>query len=120
MEKTPQQILTEAADLLENGGWTWRQQFLQEGSSCKMCAHGAIAYCGDPTVKARVDAGDMRSSNFWDAMNAGMDLPVKWKPTPVNTAHFNAGKVGLTTYFNDRQSNKQPIIAKLREAAQLQ
>lgn len=66
MEKTAQQILTEAADYLEReGAWGQRNYFRfkknlsssDSSPACVMCAHGAIAYCGSPAVKEQILSG---------------------------------------------------------------
>lgn len=54
MEKNYKDILLEAADLLEQEGrWGKRRFFNLDNPAkpCVMCAHGAIAYCGNPKVR---------------------------------------------------------------------
>jgi hypothetical protein len=150
MEKTASQILTEAADLLEleeKGRWGKGNYFVTNtqdsaGPACIMCAHGAIAYCGNPNVRSKVKAQKHASAGVITAMSAGAIAaasPFGYKSRQktadrngitleqhirntysgeIGLAHYRAAKVGLTFDFNDKPGRtKQEVIDKLREAA---
>ncbi len=52
MEKTASDILLAAAALLEEEDvWSRGSYFRKTNKGCSMCAHGAIAYCGNDIVK---------------------------------------------------------------------
>ena len=114
MKKTPQQILTEAADLLEKeelvkwgqGRYFWpSESFSSSSPACVVCAHGAIAYCADLEIQ---------SMALVDAIKADSTYIEK------NKAHSIAKKAGLYYGFNDFPGRtKQEVIDKLREAANL-
>lgn len=117
MEKTASDILLEAATLLEEDN-RWHKGYYQiTENGCAMCAHTAIAYCGNPIVREKlskpsptmvipmVDRGYQSSSQT---------------DQPVELAHQRAKQVGLTYDYNDDlKTTKQDVINKLREAAQL-
>ena len=128
VEKTPQQILTEAADLLEEEGrwgrgrlFNFQSNFQEETSNqsvCMMCAHGAIAYCGEPKVKSRILEGKKPFYHFEFAHDDGKNDRNRHLYKNVQMAHWMAAKAGLTTQFNDAKNRtQQEVIAKLREAA---
>lgn len=116
--KTYQEILLEAADLLEKEEqFSWTQNgcyfsFDRQSGNCSMCAHGAIAYCGELLwVKGLVD------NKILDVGNILTVNPNK-NGTPTQVAHYKAISVGLTFDYNDsHKTSKQDVVAKLREAA---
>src|ERR1700674_3237392 len=154
MEKSPATILNEAATMLEEETvFTWGQgnyfRVPDAGTApgCIVCAHGAIAYCGNPDVASRVDRFGIDATSIavmLDASSrvfgvvagaanrnaaaaveayAGSVISIKdylhkhYGGTQVQ-AHYLAGKVGLTFDFNDAPGRtKEEVIAKLREAA---
>jgi len=127
--KTASQILNEAADYLEQGKLVKGTYFRQYNEGYSMCAHGAIAYCGDSKVKIAVDVWD-RKSDYND-----LTIPVNKnifkrdyvlytledainERNPVALAHVLASNCGLTASYNDRpDTTKQDVVNKLREAA---
>ncbi len=122
MEKTTQDILNEAADLLQAEGRWGKGSFFApkpNNTGCTMCAHGAIAYCGDRAIREMIE-----SNNFGRAGDAINDILYCWinniQAQNIRQAHTNAKQVGLTYAFNDGASTtKEEVIAKLRQAAQL-
>ena len=132
MEKTTQDILNEAAILLqEEGRWTKGRLFAKNTSGddakgCSMCAHGAIAYCGDRAIRDLIEENklgeaDQKATNVMNGvirLDIGGDINVQKQS--VYTAHMNAKKVGLTFSYNDAvERTKGEVVAKLHEAAQL-
>ena len=126
-DKTPSQILNEAADFLKEEGRWGKGSFYRilnptdsTDVACVMCAHGAISYCGDLKVKKIIDEGNLASPT---ASEYGLDSEeyAYEKAGNVGVAHYRANKVGLTYRFNDSlYATKPGVIAKLREAALLQ
>ena len=137
MEKTPSQILNEAADLLtEEGLWNKGYFFkpAQTSKGCSMCAHGAIAYCGNRELREEVSGASSEhvisganhkagQGAFQDAQNAvspygGTHLAARIKDNNLGLAHYAAMKAGLTIVFNDAHgTTKEQVIQKLRTAA---
>ena len=130
-------ILTRAADLLEhNTRWGQGGYYQFDDQGCTMDAHGAIAYCGDPKIKADVLAGITpnphavapvsivrTAGRFYDDFARDKGLTVleymaKYYGGAVGAAHYQSAKVGLDFEFNDANGRtREEIIAKLREAA---
>lgn len=122
MEKTSSEILLEAADLLEQGKWHQGSLFQDLSSECSMCAHGAIAYCGNPHVKKCVD-----THNIGNAIGLALRQMVGCTTNPINNstvalAHHQAYKLGGVSFnFNDDPATtKQNVIDGLRKAAQIE
>lgn len=138
MSKTSSDILLEAATLLEEDGrWLQGTYFKTTYRGCSMCAHGAIAYCGNPDVRndiqtSFIDEGALKASQSASASGsaelyahrarvAGLTLE-QWIASQfggeVGIAHFKAAQVGLDFAYNDNyETTKQDVINKLREAA---
>ena len=117
--KTPADILNEAADLLtEEGRWHRCGSFWFVDGSCKMCAHGAIEYCGNRELKERVMLGYWQPVKDWNGDDGlGGD---EGERAIVRFAHRLADKVGLTMLANDLPcTTKEQVIDQLRRAAQL-
>jgi len=121
--KTASQILNEAADLLEEEGrWDQRYLFKITEKGCSMCAHGAIAYCGNPKVKEFILNKDRFKTVDEAMLVLGGDTIEEWRSQggEVGVAHYFAAKNGLTFAFNDHPATtKQDVIHKLREIAKL-
>lgn len=127
MEKTTQDILNEAAILLdEEGRWIKGRLFKTNpnGAGCSMCAHGAIAYCGNRAIRdlieenKMVEADNKASAIINGSHSIGGDEFSQRQN--VYAAHVNAKKVGLTFSYNDAIARtKAEVIGKLHEAAQL-
>jgi hypothetical protein len=141
MEKTASQILNEAADLLEEEGRWGKGRYFRPGDSnkgCIMCAHGAIAYCGNPRVKELAQMSPFNGAP--SLVNKGLTLAdISPNSSIIETAqkenltteqyfvkhygelavaHYKAYQVGLSVDFNDSvRTTKEQVIAKLREAA---
>ncbi len=128
--KTSTDILLEAADLLEEEGrWHQGTYFAKtKDGGCKMCAHGAIAYCGNPEVRRRLVDWDhpidavvanripLEADNL--CLSTEHWIAKRWDE--VGVAHYKAQRVGLTFDYNDKYTTtKQDVINKLREAAQV-
>lgn len=137
MDKTSTEILLEAAALLEaEGKWHRGGYFYRNNKGCSMCAHGAIAYCGNPDLQSKIDSTSyfaLPTKNY-EALDKGVSLGSVAEKTnspsvseaiasqygQVAVAHYRARKAGLSFEFNDRTTTtKQQVIDKLREAAQL-
>ena len=126
-KKTAAQILTEAANLLEQEGkWHQGNYFKQIDNGCAMCAHGAIAYCGNEQVKNEVDKPSYYFSHMLVANIINSRMPaviestanVKRSNDELKLAHQIACVVGLTADYNDNpKTTKQDVINKLRQAA---
>ena len=124
MEKTTQDILNEAAELLsQEGSWSKGAFFKAKPNSkgCSMCAHGAIAYCGNRAIREMIE-----ENKLTDAASAtsngisGWGGDVNSQKNNLKQAHNNANKVGLNYGFNDApQTTQEQVINKLHEAAQL-
>ena len=121
MEKTTQDILNEAAELLsQEGSWSKGAFFKAKPNSkgCSMCAHGAIAYCGNRAIREMIEENKLTAAA--SATYHGISGWVGQKNN-LKQAHNNANKVGLNYGFNDAPNTTQEqVINKLHEAAQLQ
>ena len=121
-KNSPSKILNDAADLLkEEDRWTKGSYFDGVGSGCQMCAHGAIEYCGNPSVKSMIDNGD-RSFKGFDIAAEHTELAAEdvVGHCAVQKAHYYAFQVGLSTDYNDGlNTTKRQVINKLRKAAKL-
>ncbi len=138
-EKTAATILRDTADLLESDpNFKWGQgsyhRYLK--ASCKLCAHGAIAYCGDEDFKQKIDQRlravfgiSLRREAFFAVLShnasgsysAWLEKHPEYKPYDSQRmrAHFYATEAGLTTGFNDGLGRtKGEVIVKLRKAAE--
>jgi hypothetical protein len=126
MEKTTQDILNEAAALLEEEGrWIKGRLFKTgpNGKGCSMCAHGAIAYCGNRAIRDLIEENKMSQANDVGnaIINGGGGIGDEYSQRKsIYAAHQNAKKVGLTFAYNDATiRTKGEVIGKLHEAAQL-
>jgi len=54
-DKSAEQILLDAANQLEFGEWGQGAFFQRKNNNICMCAHGAIKYCGNITIKFLID-----------------------------------------------------------------
>lgn len=136
--KTSSDILLEAATLLkEEGRWGRGKYFDLTEQGCAMCAHGAIAYCGNPYIKNHVDKEFLQvatqiaaSTMTWVEVATGAIKVVLENLTSaqyirkhygeVGLAHYKATKAGLTFDYNDNpNTTQQDVVNKLRKAAQL-
>ncbi len=118
--KTASDILLEAADLLEEEGKCGRGGFFTKtGEGCQMCAHGAIAWCGDPEVRASIAAGKTRGLvKFYVPGEIASEQRIRDHYGEVGLAHLKADRIGLTFNYNDNErTTKQDVIDKLRQAA---
>ncbi len=142
-DRTPAEILTEAADILERNvvnNWGQRAYFQDvTEKGCTMCAHGAIAYAGIPLVREKLfqvkPAGTNTGAEWAAARAAGVraaeaeaartaaanyKAPSYITEKTTHMAHFYAMKSGLTFDYNDaKERTKEEVISKLREAAAL-
>ncbi len=124
MEKTTQDILNEAAELLDQEGrWTKGAFFKAKPGSkgCAMCAHGAIAYCGNRAIRELIEENNLTEACSKTSNGiSGYGGDVAAQQHNLRQAHFNANKVGLNYGFNDSpKTTKEDVINKLHEAAQL-
>jgi hypothetical protein len=118
MEKTASEILFEAARYLENEGKWGKNAFFklsppeESDGACVMCAHGAIAFCGNKDVKEAISnrEGNKASRMVSDTKHG----------SPIRLAHDYAFQVGLDYWFNDMcAKTKEDVINKIREAGNL-
>ena len=129
MEKqklTASEILDQAAILLEEeDGWARNAYIEYTSKGCAMCAHGAIAYCGNPEVKRLVLDRSLSAATAASAFACGTkvsenDLREEIRNHPLHLAHFTAAQVGLTFNYNDDPNTTQAdVVRKLRSAAQI-
>lgn len=109
-EKTPQEILRAAAELLEQPDRWVQNAFFTLGGPLgwRCCAHGAITYCGGNSV-----------------FKNSIENEAKWTTNIVMNqlqaaARVLANRVGLSYEYNDAPTTTViDVIDKLREAAQL-
>lgn len=118
MEKTASEILFESARYLENEGKWGKNAFFrlappeESSGACAMCAHGAIAFCGNSAIKEVLGNRDVKK--------AAIMVGQRSVKSQLQIAHNCAFDVGLDYYFNDNQAKtKEDVINKLREAAAL-
>lgn len=136
-DKTPAQILNEAADNLEKGTW-YQRTFIKfiDQKPC-FCAHGSIQYCGNKNFYDAVEKDKIPSLVAVAAVAAAGPTAMAEAVEPIEywdkhyaeaypqyrnlfLAHLYAWKAGLSYYFNDQTGRtKEEVIIKLREAAQL-
>lgn len=127
-------ILNQSADVLEQKGVWIKGNFFRRDSnspigSC-MCAHGAIAYCGDNEIKQIIDDKKDASSfvNRVDNIYSKASGAVSSKVEPstdqvvqnneILWAHYRAIEAGCSITFNDKMgTSKEQVIERLRQAA---
>jgi hypothetical protein len=127
-------ILNNSANLLERDGVWIKGNFFRRDpnspiGSC-MCAHGAIAYCGDAEIRQTIDdrkeAGQFHGridSIYSKASNAATYKDTQQaerlaQDNEILWAHYRAVEAGCSIQFNDAGSTtRQQVINKLRQAA---
>jgi len=129
-------ILNHSADVLEREGVWIKGAFFRKSvaspiGSC-MCAHGAIAYCGDAEIRQIVDdrkdtaqfqhkidntytrasTAVLRHDNP-NAEELAQNVEILW-------AHYRAVEAGCSIQFNDAgTTTREEVINKLRQAAKV-
>lgn len=130
-------ILRNSADVLEREGVWIKGTFFRKSTtspigSC-MCAHGAIAYCGDAEIRDTIDSQKATPSQFnsrIDATYGRAQSAVTQKTAPneellaqnieILWAHYRAVEAGCSIGFNDQgDTTKKQVIEKLRHAADI-
>ncbi len=119
-DKTPVQILTDAANLIESGRWTKgsfvRLASSEEGQTLCFCAVGAIDAASMPAIPSTLDEWNTGLDYIADGPaafphDAAMDLAreASWKLKDDSIANFN--DLDTTTAAD--------VVALLREAAKV-
>lgn len=117
--KTPDQVLGEAADILERDGWTTREYHSLDGCHCALGAIGLASGYHIDVRPSKFDPSYATFSTLYDAPGASYDEARGASFLYLDAIRALSPRIGGNVgVWNDQHKEPGPVIAELRATAE--